>query len=418
MSVSSERSHDALFVSANNTDWHSSPNSGSKNDDDDDDDGDDDNVQLEYEENNEVIEEIEEIHDSDESPSSSPLNGTTTTSNNSRNVVSVASHSGAAEAEALAGLTSSIQRNDVLRRLAYKRHGEKPKRVKRPPNAYLLFNRDVRHKILDGNPNLTVSEISKEISERWNTLSEESKAYYNQEAARLKQRHMDDNPNFIYTRRSKAELEEAGYRSRPSKKRKIDDIITTTAIAANDNDPHQQQLHKNRNSSSDKQNGGIKERDPRGRKKKRLKNPTAPKHPMSGFLFYSIKVRSEIVERMPKATVGEISKVIAERWRKLDEEDRSPYVQQAKMDKERYAREMESFTATMVEGLDEAIMNGSNGNHHHRQGNMSPVELDSHTIATVAQMVNPRGEHLLPPLSSSCSPRQYQVLPATPRNDE
>ena len=246
---------------------------------------------------------------------------------------------------------------------------------------------------------------------------QEGKVYYNQEAARLKQRHMDDNPNFIYTRRSKAELEEAGYRSRPSKRRRTDDPITTTAALATADDPHQRHSQKN---SNHKQNGVVKERDPRGRKKKRLKNPTAPKHPMSGFLFYSISIRSQIVEHMPKATVGEISKVIAERWRKLDEKTRSPFIQQAKEDKERYAREMESFTATMLEGLDEAMADGSNGNHHHhhRQGNMSPVELDSHTIATVAQMVNPRGEHLLPPLSSSNSPRQYQVLPATPRNDD
>ena len=166
LSIGSERSHDALFVSANNTDWHSPSNSGSKNDEDDEDAN---IVQVGYEENNEVV---EDIHTSDESSPSSPLNGTATTSNNSRNVVSVASHSGAAEAEALAGLAASMQRNDTLKRLAYKRHGEKPKRVKRPPNAYLLFNRDVRHKILDGNPNLTVSEISKEISERWNALSE------------------------------------------------------------------------------------------------------------------------------------------------------------------------------------------------------------------------------------------------------
>ncbi|KAI9271634.1 high mobility group box domain-containing protein [Phascolomyces articulosus] len=331
-----------------------------------------------------------------------------------------------------------------MKRFAYKRHGEKPKRVKRPPNAYLLFNRDVRHKILEGNPNLTVSEISKEISERWSNISEEHKAFYNREAARLKQVHMDDNPNFIYTRRSKAELEEAGYRSRPSKKRKVM-ITDENGSFSSPNTTHGDEDEEGGNTTT-----SVKERDPRGRKKKRLKNPTAPKHPMSGFLFYSIYVRSEIVEGMPKATVGEISKVISERWHKLNEQERAPWIQKAKEDKERYAREMESFTATlMVEGLEErgdgttstTTSTGSTtttttatagraagttgGNHHphahhahHRQGNMSPVELDSLTIATVAQMVNPRGEHLLPPLSTSSSPRQYQVLPATPRNDD
>ncbi|KAI8142614.1 high mobility group box domain-containing protein [Fennellomyces sp. T-0311] len=367
LSISSDRSHEALFVAANNAspdDWQT--NHGSKHHVDDQD---------------------SDEEEQDSSSASPPLATT-----GARNVVSVASHSGAAEAEALAGLT--VPRTDNLKRLPLKRHGEKPKRVKRPPNAYLLFNRDIRHQILDGNPNLTVAEISKAISERWNSLPEESKRYYNQEAARLKQRHMDEHPNFIYTRRSKLELEEAGYRSRPSKKRKVDDPPPAS----------------NSSSESTGDKPTVKERDPRGRKKKRLKNPTAPKHPMSGFLFYSKSVRAEIVVNMPKATVGEISKVIAKRWRRLTEEERAPWVSKAKEDKARYAREMETFTATsMVEGLDEG---------HSRQGNMSPTEreLDSHTIATVAQMVNPRREHLMPPLSSS--PRQYQVLPATPRNDD
>ena len=154
LSISSERSHDALFVAANNAspaDWQ--PPSKDHDSDDDDDDEQQQQQQQQQQQN------------------ASPPVATT----GARNVVSVASHSGAAEAEALAGL--AVPRNDALKRLALKRHGEKPKRVKRPPNAYLLFNRDIRHQILDKNPNLTVAEISKAISERWNSLPEVSPFY-------------------------------------------------------------------------------------------------------------------------------------------------------------------------------------------------------------------------------------------------
>ena len=43
-------------------------------------------------------------------------------------------------------------------------------RLKRPPNAYLLFNRDMRRRLLEESPKMTVAEISKEIGERWKRL--------------------------------------------------------------------------------------------------------------------------------------------------------------------------------------------------------------------------------------------------------
>ncbi|KAI9318769.1 high mobility group box domain-containing protein [Dichotomocladium elegans] len=276
--------------------------------------------------------------------------------------------------------------DDPSKRLQRKANDQKPERLKRPPNAYLLFNRDMRHKILHKNANLSVAEISKLISERWNELSLEGKEHYNREAAKLKQEHMDNHPNFIYSRRSKAELAEAGYKSRPAKKRKI--TLSPKPLAE------------------------PKGRDPRGRKKKRLKNPTAPKHPMSGFLFYSTSVRAEIAASMQKASVGDISKVIASRWRRMSANERAPWNRKAEEDKARYAREMEDFTSSLE---DEAQETQGRTNGGRAEGPRSPVELDSQTIATVAQMVNPvirQSDMVLPP---SCShTRQYQILPATP----
>lgn len=43
---------------------------------------------------------------------------------------------------------------------------------KRPPNAYLLFNRDMRRKLLESNPKMTVAEISKEIGDSWKKLAD------------------------------------------------------------------------------------------------------------------------------------------------------------------------------------------------------------------------------------------------------
>jgi hypothetical protein len=48
---------------------------------------------------------------------------------------------------------------------------DSPTRVTRPPNAYLLFNREMRKKLKQSNPNMTVGEISKEVGTRWKSLS-------------------------------------------------------------------------------------------------------------------------------------------------------------------------------------------------------------------------------------------------------
>ncbi|KAG0178206.1 hypothetical protein DFQ28_004780 [Apophysomyces sp. BC1034] len=215
---------------------------------------------------------------------------------------------------------------------------EKPERLKRPPNAFLLYNRDMRHRLLDQNPNLKVAEISKTISKQWKNLtvaSIEERAPYHEEAAGLKQKHLDDHPNFVYSRRSKAELEAAGHRSRVSKKRK------------NYGDDSQ--------SPESSKEPEEKIRDPRGRKKKRLKDPTAPKHPMSGFLFFSNSVRSGIASQNPSLSMGAVSKIIANRWNDMMSEARAPWLNKADEDKARYKREIQAYSASMASSTLKAI---------------------------------------------------------------
>ncbi|KAI8097357.1 high mobility group protein, related, partial [Halteromyces radiatus] len=78
------------------------------------------------------------------------------------------------------------------------------------------------------------------------------------------------------------------------------------------------------------------------RKKKKHKNPFGPKHPMSGFLFFASFARPDAVRQYPKSNVGMISKVIAEQWRKMTDDEKYPWQEKAKADKARYAREMEA----------------------------------------------------------------------------
>ncbi|KAI8342261.1 hypothetical protein BC941DRAFT_136934 [Chlamydoabsidia padenii] len=328
-------------------------------------------------------------------------------------------------------------------------------RLKRPPNAYLLFNRDMRRKLLALDPKLTVSEISKEIGERWKYLTPNERQHYIEAAQALKTDHLKNHPDFIYTRRSKAELAEAKRTSKAGRKKSttadsaelrsmattnslrqssfnsilpsssslsppqsslysqgrhplivtdepllgtngnnlnINEIPnTTTTSLSPDSDNiislsssitnHQGKKTKEHQPSGKKRGRRRSEngqRDPRGRKKKRHKHPTAPKHPMSGFLFFLGAVRPEVAQQFPGSTVGPISKEISSRWKNMSAKEREPWLLKAESDKARYAREMQTYMATMKQQEQQ----------QQESPNLEPV---THDLSTPLNLVTDQG---------------------------
>lgn len=55
------------------------------------------------------------------------------------------------------------------------RIGATPIRVTRPPNAYLLFNKEMRKILKDQDPTMKVAEISKEVGSRWKKMDKVKK---------------------------------------------------------------------------------------------------------------------------------------------------------------------------------------------------------------------------------------------------
>ncbi|CAG8745046.1 12880_t:CDS:2 [Cetraspora pellucida] len=208
------------------------------------------------------------------------------------------------------------------------------RKLRRPMNAFLIFNKEMRPKVLEMNPNMSVAEISKTIGENWRNMSEDERERYLQKARDLKSEFHESHPDFVYTRRSKAELIAAGHHSY-SKKR----TFPPNENSDSEEDPRSSHGNNNRDGSP----ATSPQKDPRGRKKKRSRHPTAPKHPMSGFLFYALEMRPHVAEQNPGSTVGPISKIIAGHWKNLTPEERAPWEKKASDDKARYAREMEQY---------------------------------------------------------------------------
>ncbi|KAJ2551143.1 hypothetical protein EV175_003801 [Coemansia sp. RSA 1933] len=78
-------------------------------------------------------------------------------------------------------------------------------------------------------------------------------------------------------------------------------------------------------------------------RKKSKKDPDAPKHPMSAFLYYLTSERPRLAEHLGDMSIGQQTKIIAKRWKTLDETDKAPWERLAKHDKERYARERREY---------------------------------------------------------------------------
>ncbi|KAI8331911.1 high mobility group box domain-containing protein [Chlamydoabsidia padenii] len=264
-------------------------------------------------------------------------------------------------------------------------------RVTRPPNAFLLFNKEMRKRLKIDNPTWTVSEISKEIGDRWRTLSQEKKHLYVIHANKIKESQQALHPNAMYIRRSKAELTEAGHYQKVEKK-KADSreqalsqvmttassplpttetttlssttamITTSSSTIINTSDTNSingissvletNVLFGNNGSSaytipreeSSYQPPAPQRKRPK-RKQKKDRSPGAPKHPLSAYMWFLTEVRPETRNSYPGSTVGQISKLCANRWHAMAEKERLPWMTKATADKARYAREMRVYAS-------------------------------------------------------------------------
>ncbi|KAI8888579.1 hypothetical protein K501DRAFT_329706 [Backusella circina FSU 941] len=185
---------------------------------------------------------------------------------------------------------------------------DSPTRVTRPPNAYLLFNREMRKKLKQSNPNMTVGEISKEVGTKWKSLSKTEKDRFVREANKLKQSQKELHPDAVYIRRSKSELIKAGHKFKAKRYKELK--ADTSSIR---------------------------------KRYKRDKNPKAPKHPLSPYMWYLTEQRPETMRQYPGSTVGQISKLCADKWNTMSDQAQLPWKTKAEADKERYANEMQIY---------------------------------------------------------------------------
>ncbi|KAI3652447.1 hypothetical protein MP228_000980 [Amoeboaphelidium protococcarum] len=167
-----------------------------------------------------------------------------------------------------------------------------PEAPKRATTAFFAFSNEMRAKVkAEMGAEAKVSDVAKELGERWKNMSDAQKKKYSDMAEKDKVRYEKEKND--YQKSGKAEK-------------------FAKSVAAS---------------------GG------KG-KAKRTKDENAPKKALSAFMFFSKDNRDKIKAKYPTKSFGEIGKQVGEEWNKLSEAQKAPYAKKAEQDKVRYEKEL------------------------------------------------------------------------------
>ncbi|XP_029302774.1 high mobility group-T protein-like [Cottoperca gobio] len=82
---------------------------------------------------------------------------------------------------------------------------------------------------------------------------------------------------------------------------------------------------------------------PTGQKRKRFKDPNAPKRPPSAFFLFCGDFRPKVKSEHPGLTIGDTAKKLGEMWNSSSAENKQPYERKAAKLKEKYDKDVVAY---------------------------------------------------------------------------
>jgi hypothetical protein len=170
--------------------------------------------------------------------------------------------------------------------------------IKPPGSAWRWFCSVHRQRIQDQHPNLKNVEFFTKLSEEWRSMDPIAKGPYQDMAARDRERYI----------REMAQLS-----AEDTKKLK-----------------------------------GIKRKEKAEKRKKRLVKAASP-----AYILFSQAYRDTVKKENPQADFREIGHLLGVKWNNMTEEEREPYKEMARKDKERYMHDLAAMSAAAPSGTAE-----------------------------------------------------------------
>eukprot|EP00553_Chaetoceros_curvisetus_P007116 CAMPEP_0204612176 /NCGR_PEP_ID=MMETSP0717-20131115/276_1 /ASSEMBLY_ACC=CAM_ASM_000666 /TAXON_ID=230516 /ORGANISM="Chaetoceros curvisetus" /LENGTH=404 /DNA_ID=CAMNT_0051624149 /DNA_START=83 /DNA_END=1297 /DNA_ORIENTATION=- len=178
---------------------------------------------------------------------------------------------------------------------------------KRNLSAYLLYQNAMRDEFKQANPEMSFGQLSKYTSAMYKLLSAEEKAEW-EERARVDKERFD--------------IEMSTYTPPPG---------------------------------YDSQGRKIEEKLPIVRKKKKNKDPNAPKRARGSFVLFTNDIRPKIMKEFPATKFTELGTIMGKQWRALDPKEKQKYEEMANQDKIRFKKEMMEYNEQKIKEQDEMI---------------------------------------------------------------
>ncbi len=78
-------------------------------------------------------------------------------------------------------------------------------------------------------------------------------------------------------------------------------------------------------------------------KAKKVKDPNAPKRPLSAYFIYLADQREAFKKAHPGCSVTDVTKGVADQWKKVSEKEKAKYTGKAAALKEQYTKAVEEY---------------------------------------------------------------------------